>query len=1130
MPLPSTVTAVAHRATPDVGTANAARRGGVSRLSAVRPLLLRGGRRAGPLWLSRAHNRGAGSAVAASAAKNGGTSGSGPANTHASPAASNNRSAAGKQEGDALQELEDILKTLKPEAKSQDGKPTSGSDWMMAVEKQGRALAAEIKRMKVEVAEKARAYAQLQAERAAEREEIISLRRQLEDAREELQILSKEAVKVGQLQDALDRQTKLLEDVGAEMSSFEQGRAADLNRAKERFLELEAALQAAEVEMAQAPEDLKTIETLERKLQESMTAMQKSVDRATQLEKELQATRVEVAEAKAALKAAEKEMAALSKRLEAAVASEEKSVAEARKAQEKTEAECKKLRQSCEDALREKKAVTTTLDVARKEVTGLREDLKTRTKELQAATFELELLQKASKEVEDALVKAEESVKIEEADLLREVEKAPPDEAAPITQRLKRQLEKASVRANSMQSELNSLRSINADLTKEATALQSELSKRKDEVASLKAAVAEAEKVEKALNKELDEQVAATSAVEAEREKLDAALSEATSKYEAAVKAASEVEAARDELAEELAAVREGQGELEADLEKSNKWLSVSLKEVQALKEQDKRSAAEVKELKQSVAAARDKAKEKEAALRKLEDTHAKLQRTYGDQKGQMEALQAQAQDIQKQLLSSEAKMQELSQAETKARAKVEKISIELESSLSSERAAISAMQVAKNKLASLKGEGGSANARVLALETQLKEMKALEDERVEEIAELTAALEEANISATEKAEQMIRLIQQINDVKANEDKRKGELKSAGDKVVELASEIDKLRGLVQQKEEAGKMWEKEARAAQEFARRTAEMGEEAATLASEVSRLESSLKAKENTLEMTMQQRKELETEAAALRGATADLESQVQQLQQREANMQQAMDRVTQAGEQKLETLRMQAAEETQAAMELLQRAEDAAQLLGQQMRSMQSEVATVDGELQRRVEQLERDNARLEDTLKSELAGRADDAERLEVLEQELVARRMEAEESGPLHPELPQQDAEEVARTKERNKALVEKVSKAEAEMQAFKAKAAALEDRNAELEAKLTNATGATDIDMDAVLAGSEDDRLISAFTRVQELQNENRALREAAARRDMVLAQSKHFIDQYLGKKAKGAAPGGQKK
>lgn len=41
-----------------------------------------------------------------------------------------------------------------------------------------------------------------------------------------------------------------------------------------------------------------------------------------------------------------------------------------------------------------------------------------------------------------------------------------------------------------------------------------------------------------------------------------------------------------------------------------------------------------------------------------MQDTHAKLQRTYGDQKGQMEALQAQAQDIQKQLLSSEAKMQ----------------------------------------------------------------------------------------------------------------------------------------------------------------------------------------------------------------------------------------------------------------------------------------------------------------------------------------------------------------------------------------------------------------------------------------------------------------------------------------
>lgn len=55
--------------------------------------------------------------------------------------------------------------------------------------RQGRALAAEIKRMKVEVAEKARAYAQLQAERAAEREEIISLRRQLEDAREEVRQL-----------------------------------------------------------------------------------------------------------------------------------------------------------------------------------------------------------------------------------------------------------------------------------------------------------------------------------------------------------------------------------------------------------------------------------------------------------------------------------------------------------------------------------------------------------------------------------------------------------------------------------------------------------------------------------------------------------------------------------------------------------------------------------------------------------------------------------------------------------------------------------------------------------------------------------------------------------------------------
>lgn len=57
---------------------------------------------------------------------------------------------------------------------------------------------------------------------------------------------------MGQLQDALDRQTKLLEDVGAEMSSFEEGRAADLMRARERFLELEAALQAAEQEVSPA--------------------------------------------------------------------------------------------------------------------------------------------------------------------------------------------------------------------------------------------------------------------------------------------------------------------------------------------------------------------------------------------------------------------------------------------------------------------------------------------------------------------------------------------------------------------------------------------------------------------------------------------------------------------------------------------------------------------------------------------------------------------------------------------------------------------------------------------------------------------------------------------------------------
>jgi hypothetical protein len=94
-----------------------------------------------------------------------------------------------------------------------------------------------------------------------------------------------------------------------------------------------------------------------------------------------------------------------------------------------------------------------------------------------------------------------------------------------------------------------------------------------------------------------------------------------------------------------------------------------------------------------------------------------------------------------------------------------------------------------------------------------------------------------------------------------------------------------------------------------------------------------------------------------------------------------------------------------------------------------------------------------------------------------------------------------------------------------------AQASALEDRNADLEAKLVNVTNPSDIDMDSVLAGSEDDRLIAAFTRVQELQDENRALREAAARRDLVLAQSKNFIDQYLGRgKADSAAASKGKK
>ncbi len=64
--------------------------------------------------------------------------------------------------------------------------------------------------------------------------------------------------------------------------------------------------------------------------------------------------------------------------------------------------------------------------------------------------------------------------------------------------------------------------------------------------------------------------------------------------------------------------------------------------------------------------------------------------------------------------------------------------------------------------------------------------------------------------------------------------------------------------------------------------------------------------------------------------------------------------------------------------------------------------------------------------------------------------------------------------------------------------------AALEGRNTELEQQLFRITSSVDFDLEELKEGSADDRIIAAFTRVQELQEENRALREAARRRDVV--------------------------
>lgn len=53
-----------------------------------------------------------------------------------------------------------------------------------------------------------------------------------------------------------------------------------------------------------------------------------------------------------------------------------------------------------------------------------------------------------------------------------------------------------------------------------------------------------------------------------------------------------------------------------------------------------------------------------------------------------------------------------------------------------------------------------------------------------------------------------------------------------------------------------------------------------------------------------------------------------------------------------------------------------------------------------------------------------------------------------------------------------------------------------------------------------VYTPSQDARLVAALSRVEELERENEALQEAAAKRDLILAHSKKFIESYLQKSA----------
>lgn len=82
-----------------------------------------------------------------------------------------------------------VFATLTPRVSLARYLPLSLTFALVNVPGKGRRLAAEVKRMKLDAAEKAKEYARLQAQRAAEHEEMLSTRKQLRAARSEVRLL-----------------------------------------------------------------------------------------------------------------------------------------------------------------------------------------------------------------------------------------------------------------------------------------------------------------------------------------------------------------------------------------------------------------------------------------------------------------------------------------------------------------------------------------------------------------------------------------------------------------------------------------------------------------------------------------------------------------------------------------------------------------------------------------------------------------------------------------------------------------------------------------------------------------------------------------------------------------------------